>query len=335
MNKLLELEKQLKQYQDFLEKQFSSMTINPSAAAGVNTAFKSEDVKIPKKEFVDEHEKLVDILESDSKEDDRKEAKKQKKELEEAKKCDMKKTAREQMEEALTKGLGADLDRNESRERVKAIINDVRNPAKVIDEDGNETIVSPEKQVSDRKNAEKQRIEAARAEAEEKAAARRAEYRKQGLLKSDESISFDSNGQWDLRKTHTEEDTETLEKGTYGKAYSGLAGNLAPFSNGSEITINRAVSDKKTGQTHGYHVTERKKDGSSVEHPNVPQSTLDQAMQHGDNKARLRMGADNATRKHNLHKKGVVSVMREGGKNKNKHNMLIHASDEPHKIAED
>lgn len=43
----------------------------------------SENVSIPKKEFISEHENLVDVLESDSHKDDAKEAKKQKKELDE------------------------------------------------------------------------------------------------------------------------------------------------------------------------------------------------------------------------------------------------------------
>lgn len=37
-----------------------------------------EVVKIPKKEFIDEHEKLVDVLDSESHEDDKKESKEQK-----------------------------------------------------------------------------------------------------------------------------------------------------------------------------------------------------------------------------------------------------------------
>jgi hypothetical protein len=43
---------------------------------------KSESMKVDKKEMIDEHKKLVGVLESPSHEDDKKEAKKQKKELE-------------------------------------------------------------------------------------------------------------------------------------------------------------------------------------------------------------------------------------------------------------
>lgn len=44
------------------------------------------EIEVPAKEMVEEHEKLVDVLESESHEDDKKEAKKQKKELKEYKK---------------------------------------------------------------------------------------------------------------------------------------------------------------------------------------------------------------------------------------------------------
>lgn len=47
---------------------------------------KSKSVKIPKKEFVEEHVTLIKILKSPSKKDDKKEAKKQGKELKKIKK---------------------------------------------------------------------------------------------------------------------------------------------------------------------------------------------------------------------------------------------------------
>ena len=52
---------------------------------------KSEDTyKMPKKEAVKEHERLVEVLESEDKKDDKKEAKAQKKELKDIKKSDEK-----------------------------------------------------------------------------------------------------------------------------------------------------------------------------------------------------------------------------------------------------
>lgn len=47
---------------------------------------KSKPVKISKKEFVEEHEKLIKVLKSPSKKDDKKEASKQAKELKKVKK---------------------------------------------------------------------------------------------------------------------------------------------------------------------------------------------------------------------------------------------------------
>lgn len=47
---------------------------------------KSKSVKIPKKEFVEEHVTLIKVLKSPSKKDDKKELKKQSKELEKIKK---------------------------------------------------------------------------------------------------------------------------------------------------------------------------------------------------------------------------------------------------------
>ena len=49
---------------------------------GNGSVEKSESMKVDKKEIIDEHKKLVGVLESPSHEDDKKEAKKQKKELE-------------------------------------------------------------------------------------------------------------------------------------------------------------------------------------------------------------------------------------------------------------
>ena len=50
-----------------------------------NALEKAKDVTMTKKEFVEEHENLVDTLESTSHEDDKEEAKEQQKELDEVK----------------------------------------------------------------------------------------------------------------------------------------------------------------------------------------------------------------------------------------------------------
>lgn len=93
---------------------------------------------------------------------------------------------------SLEKGLGKDLNSNESKERVKHVLGSIRQPAKVTDSEGNEEIVSPAKQVSDKVSAAAQRKEASKAKAEEAAAARRSSYKKQGLMKN--------NQQWTLEE---------------------------------------------------------------------------------------------------------------------------------------
>ena len=101
----------------------------------------------------------------------------------------VKKSIDERLEE-LEKGLGKDLETNESKERVKHALGSIRPSATVTDLQGKVTEVSPEKQVSDKQSATAQRKANAKAHAESEAAARRAGYKKQGLMKNNE--------QWEL-----------------------------------------------------------------------------------------------------------------------------------------
>lgn len=115
--------------------------------------------------------------------------------------------AREQLE----KGLGADLNTAESREKIKHALGSIRQPAKVTDSEGNVSEVSPAKQVSDKASAAKQSKDAARAKAETEAAARRSEHRKEGVLKSEEVAPEDSNNKKTYEKIFKNNSQWTLE----------------------------------------------------------------------------------------------------------------------------
>jgi hypothetical protein len=81
---------------------------------------------------------------------------------------------------------------NKYGERKQAIAENInreqRAPAVEIKPDGAKTLITPEAQVKAKKDA----AAAKKAKFEEEAKARRAEYRKQGLVK------FDANGQWSM-----------------------------------------------------------------------------------------------------------------------------------------
>jgi hypothetical protein len=104
---------------------------------------------------------------------------------------ELEKKLREYREE-LEKGLGADLNTAEGKDKVKHILGSIRQPAKVTDSKGNVSEVSPEKQVSDKASAAKQSKDAAKIKAETEAASRRAQYKKEGLIKN--------NQQWTLEE---------------------------------------------------------------------------------------------------------------------------------------
>lgn len=94
--------------------------------------------------------------------------------------------------EELQKGLGKDLEANESKERVKQALGSIRQPAKVTDAEGNVSEVSPKQQESDKADAVKQKKDAAKMKAEAEAATRRAGFKKQNLMKN--------NSQWSLEE---------------------------------------------------------------------------------------------------------------------------------------
>jgi len=97
--------------------------------------------------------------------------------------------------EELEKGLGKDLNDPTNRGKVSTIIGSIRPPAKVTDSEGNVSEISPKQQETDKTAAIKQNRDSAKAKAETEAAARRAQYRKEGVLKSD---LMKNNNQWKL-----------------------------------------------------------------------------------------------------------------------------------------
>jgi hypothetical protein len=144
-----------------------------------------------------------------------------------------------------------------------------------------------------------------------------------------EAVSFQKNGQWSLNKTATVE-VEELEKGVDGKRYSGLGDAHAPFKSGSTIRVHKAVSDSETGKTHGYEVHETDPHGKVKVHSNVPHKHLDSAMGYGKQKARLRMGGDKSTKRHNLYHEAKVEIHRHAGKDS--HHMVLKPHGDPHTL---
>lgn len=135
-------------------------------------------------------------------------------------------------------------------------------------------------------------------------------------------LRLKKNGQWEF--------AEDLEKGVNGKRFSGSHDDHAPFSHGSTVKIHRAVSDDETGKTHGYEVHETKHDGSVQVHKNIPHGHLDSAMAFDGRKARLRMGGERSTKKHNLYHEASVEVHRDAGKPT--HHLVLKPHGEPHTL---
>jgi hypothetical protein len=140
----------------------------------------------------------------------------------------------------------------------------------------------------------------------------------------------------ELLKSINERIEEVLEKGAHGKRY-GFAKPI--FSHGSTIKINKAITHPKTGKTHGYHVTETKADGSTVDHENIPFRHLDQASegsdyraeQDGRGKARLRMTGETIKPGHDHHHEAKVHISEERRNNGTSYyHMALHPHNEPH-----
>lgn len=130
-----------------------------------------------------------------------------------------------------------------------------------------------------------------------------------------EELKINNLGQWTLAKSKNYGSTKFADD--------------RPFTHGSKITVNKAVTDKESGKTHGYEVHENKEDGSSVVHRNIPHKHLDQAMHEG--KGRLRMGSEKATKKHDLYHSATVhrsTLKTDTGKET--YQMTLHPHGAPH-----
>ncbi|CAB4125742.1 hypothetical protein UFOVP53_215 [uncultured Caudovirales phage] len=113
--------------------------------------------------------------------------------------------------EELIKGLGKDLNDSANKGRVSTIIGSIRPAAKVTDSEGNISEVSPKQQETDKTAAIKQKKDASKAKAETEAAARRSEYRKEGVLKSEEIAPEDSNNKKSYEKVFKNNSQWSLE----------------------------------------------------------------------------------------------------------------------------
>ena len=151
MEKLLELEKKLKEYREELEKMSSPIDIDGQE--------------------IDKSEEKIKVAPENS---------------------NNKKSYEKEFEkkESLDKGLGSKLDTAEHKDKVSQALGSIRQPAKVTTAEGEVHEVSPAQQIADKQSAAKQKATSAKVKAEAEAAARRASYKKQGLMKN--------NQQWTL-----------------------------------------------------------------------------------------------------------------------------------------
>lgn len=79
---------------------------------------------------------------------------------------------------SLDKGLGSKLDNAEHKAKVSQALGSIRQPAKVTNAAGETKIVSPQEQVSEQKSVKANKAAEAKAKAEAEAAERRASYKK-------------------------------------------------------------------------------------------------------------------------------------------------------------
>lgn len=105
---------------------------------------------------------------------------------------------------------------NPTTNKVQRTIHDKRQPVDITDiKNRTGGIMSPEQQVKAQKDAKA----AKKAKAESEAKARRDQYRKEGVLKAEECVKYDKNGQWSIEKTVRKPDygSEELYEGNYRK----------------------------------------------------------------------------------------------------------------------
>ncbi len=184
MEKLLELEKKLKEYREELEK---AIEVAPEGSKNRESYKKEFEKKEKKHEDEKEDKKMIAEALDLHNEKKHGEAKDKDSAL---KDVGLKKSIDERLDDLLAKGIGSKLDAAEHKDKVSQALGSIRQPAKVTTAEGEVHEISPAKQIADKQSAAKQKSTSAKVKAEAEAAARRASYKKQGLMKNNE--------QWEL-----------------------------------------------------------------------------------------------------------------------------------------
>lgn len=166
MEKLLELEKKLREYKADLEKGMGD-DVNGSLECSEKHPDEKEDKRLMA-EAIDTH--------NEKKHDEDKDMHIKKEEGDVIKMEEVSFAKNGQW--SLDKGLGSKLDNAEHKAKVSQALGSIRQPAKVTNAAGETKMVSPKEQVADIKNVKASKASDAKAKAEAEAAERRASYKK-------------------------------------------------------------------------------------------------------------------------------------------------------------
>lgn len=172
MEKLLELEKKLKEYKESLEKM--NEDVNGSFEQSEKHSDEKEDKRLMAEALDDHNEKKHGEKKDEDSAYKDMHIKKEEGDVIKMEEVSFAKNG----QWSLDKGLGSKLDNAEHKAKVSQALGSIRQPAKVTDVTGKVTEVSPKQQVSDQVSSKKQKADASKAAAEEAAAARRASYKK-------------------------------------------------------------------------------------------------------------------------------------------------------------
>lgn len=173
MEKLLELEKKLREYKADLEKGMGD-DVNGSLECSEKHPDEKEDKRLIA-EAIDTH--------NEKKHDEDKDKNSAYKDMhikkEEGDVIKMEEVSfAKNGQWSLDKGLGSKLDNAEHKAKVSQALGSIRQPAKVTNAAGETKMVSPKEQVADIKNVKASKASEAKAKAEAEAAERRASYKK-------------------------------------------------------------------------------------------------------------------------------------------------------------
>ena len=173
MEKLLELEKKLREAKASLEKNMDNADVNGSLEQSEKHPDEKEDKRLIA-EAIDTH--------NEKKHDEDKDKNSAYKDMhikkEEGDVIKMEEVSfAKNGQWSLDKGLGSKLDNAEHKEKVSQALGSIRQPAKVTTAEGTK-MVSPKEQVADIKNVKANKASESKAKAEAEAAARRASFKK-------------------------------------------------------------------------------------------------------------------------------------------------------------